>query len=56
MVSVRDEGKGLSLENDLKRDGLGMRMVDAFVKQSGSTLDIRRPTVGTEFVVEVPLQ
>jgi two-component sensor histidine kinase len=55
-VSVRDEGKGLPDEAVLKRQGLGMKMIDAFVKQSGSTLDIRRPAVGTEFVVEVPLQ
>jgi two-component sensor histidine kinase len=54
-VSVRDEGKGLPHEADVKREGLGMKMIDAFVKQSGATLDIRRPAVGTEFVVEVPL-
>jgi two-component sensor histidine kinase/putative methionine-R-sulfoxide reductase with GAF domain len=55
-VSVRDEGKGLPPDAELGREGLGMKMIDAFVKQSGATLEIRRPVVGTEFVVKVPLQ
>jgi two-component sensor histidine kinase len=55
-ISVRDAGKGLPNDADLRHEGLGMKMIDAFVKQSGATLDIRRPAVGTEFLVEVPLQ
>jgi two-component sensor histidine kinase len=56
LVSVRDEGVGLPPTFDGKSAGLGMKIIDAFVKQSGATLDIRRLPQGTEFFVEVPLQ
>jgi two-component sensor histidine kinase len=55
-VTVRDEGKGLPHETDLKHEGLGMKMIHAFVQQSGASLKIRRPDVGTEFAVEIPLR
>jgi two-component sensor histidine kinase len=53
-LSVRDEGKGLPADGDL-RNGLGMKIIDAFLKQSGAMLEIRRPAVGAEFIVELPL-
>jgi two-component sensor histidine kinase len=54
-LSVRDEGKGLPADGDLK-NGLGMKIIDAFLKQSGATLEIGKPTVGAEFIVELPLR
>lgn len=54
-LSVRDEGKGLPVDGDLK-NGLGMKIIDAFLKQSGAMLEIGKPTVGAEFIVELPLR
>lgn len=54
-ISVRDEGVGLPPEFDLaKPKGLGMRIITSFVEQLNGTLEIRRRTVGTEFVVTLP--
>jgi two-component sensor histidine kinase len=33
-----------------------MTIVDAFVEQSGATLEIMRPPQGTEFRVSIPLR
>jgi two-component sensor histidine kinase len=52
-VSVRDHGKGLPENFDLKNGGLGMTIIDAFVEQSGAQLQIRRLPKGTEFIVSV---
>lgn len=56
-VSVRDEGVGLppAFETD-NRGGLGMRLTRALAKQSGAILRIERPTKGTEFVLEMPIE
>lgn len=54
-VSVRDHGKGLPEDLDLKNGGLGMTIVDAFVEQSGARLEIKRHPAGTEFLVSIPL-
>jgi len=56
LVSVRDDGKGLPETFDLKNGGLGMTIVDAFVEQSGATLEIKRHPVGTEFLVRIALK
>ena len=54
-ISVRDEGGGLPLGFDLaKPKGLGMRIITSFVKQLNGTVEIRRRTPGTEFVVTLP--
>lgn len=53
-ISVRDEGVGLpSSFNPGKTKGLGMRIVKAFTKQLGGSLEISRGNPGTEFVVTV---
>ena len=41
-VSVRDEGKGLPLNEVTPRKGLGMRLINAFAAQLGGNLEIRR--------------
>jgi two-component sensor histidine kinase len=56
LVSVRDGGKGLPADFDLKSGGLGMSIVDAFVQQSGATLEINHHPVGVEFCISVSLQ
>jgi two-component sensor histidine kinase len=54
VISVRDEGLGLPSGFDLaKPKGLGMRLINAFVKQLGGTLAIREHEPGTEFVVTI---
>lgn len=55
-ISVRDEGLGFPQTVDLRHAGLGMKIIDAFLKQSGATLEIRRPAVGTDFTVQIPLR
>jgi len=55
-ASVRDGGKGLPQGVELKNGGLGMTIVDAFVEQSRSMLDVKRLRNGTEFVLRIPLQ
>ena len=56
LVSVRDGGQGLPADFDFKNGGLGMTIVDAFVEQSGATLEIRHFPVGTEFRISIPLR
>ena len=56
LLSVRDDGKGLPESFDLKNGGLGTTIIDAFVAQSGSELEIRRLPKGTEFLVRISLQ
>jgi two-component sensor histidine kinase len=56
LVSVRDEGVGLPADFDRKNGGLGMTIVDAFMEQSGATLEIKRHPQGTEFRVSIPLR
>jgi two-component sensor histidine kinase len=55
-VSVSDSGKGLPEGIELKNGGLGMTIVDAFVAQSGATLDVKRLRNGTEFLLRIPLE
>jgi two-component sensor histidine kinase len=53
-ISVRDEGKGLPADFDpRKAKGLGMRLVTAFARQIGGSLEIFRREPGTEFVISV---
>ena len=57
-LSVRDDGKGLPQDFESKPgrgSGLGMTIVNAFVQQSNAVLEVRRLTVGTEFLVTVSL-
>ena len=55
IVSVRDEGIGLPPDFDIKSGKrLGMRLINAFTTQLKATLDIKRHTPGTEFVLSVP--
>jgi two-component sensor histidine kinase len=56
LVSVRDDGKGLPENFNVKNGGLGMTIVDAFVEQSGAKLEIKRHPEGTEFLVSVPVR
>jgi two-component sensor histidine kinase len=53
-VSVRDEGKGLPLNEVTSRKGLGMRLINAFAAQLGGNLEIRRHDPGVEFVLVFP--
>jgi two-component sensor histidine kinase len=55
-VSVRDEGKGLPPDFDLKsKSRLGMRLVNAFANQLQGDLRVRRLQPGTEFSLTIPL-
>jgi two-component sensor histidine kinase len=57
VISVRDEGAGLPADFNLARPkGLGMRIVMAFVRQLGGTLDVEAHHPGTEFVLTIPRQ
>jgi two-component sensor histidine kinase len=53
VVSVRDEGKALPEDSGTGTRGLGMTIVDAFVAQSGASLEIRRLAQGKEFRISV---
>jgi two-component sensor histidine kinase len=54
-LGVRDEGVGLPPGFELRTaTSLGMRIVQAFVKQLNATLTFRRLDPGTEFVLSVP--
>jgi len=56
MISVRDEGVGLPPGFDLKSGRrLGMRLVDAFVRQLEGDLQVSRRQPGTEFVLTMPV-
>ncbi len=51
-LSVRDEGVGLPPDVDeTTSKGLGMRLVGAFAKQLGGSVELKRLQPGTEFVV-----
>jgi len=55
MISVRDEGIGLPADFDIKSGKrLGMRLINSFTTQLKATLEIKRHTPGTEFIVAVP--
>jgi two-component sensor histidine kinase len=54
-ISVRDEGVGLPPDFDpAQANGLGMRLIAAFIQQLDGAFEIRRGNPGTEFVVSVP--
>ncbi len=54
-ISVRDEGTGLPQAFDLaKTKGLGMLIITSFVKQLNGTIEFRRHTPGTEFILILP--
>jgi len=54
-ISVRDKGVGFPVDFDPgKGKGLGMRLVSAFTKQLGGTVQINARTPGAEFVVDIP--
>lgn len=56
-IAVRDHGAGLPAEFSFdKPNGLGMRIILSFVKQLGGSIEIRRHTPGTEFLVTLPRQ
>ena len=56
-ISVRDEGAGLPADfNPSKARGLGMRLINAFIKQLNATLTFKRLPRGSEFVALVPLE
>jgi two-component sensor histidine kinase len=51
-LSVRDEGIGLPPEiSETTSNGLGMRLVSAFAKQLGGSVEIKRREPGTEFLI-----
>ena len=55
VIAVRDEGVGLPADFDLaKPKGLGMQIIQAFVKQLGGDIAIRARQPGTEFVLTIP--
>jgi two-component sensor histidine kinase len=54
-LGVRDEGVGLPAEFELRTaTSLGMRIVQAFVRQLNAGLAVHRLDPGTEFVLSVP--
>jgi two-component sensor histidine kinase len=56
-LSVRDEGVGIPDTFDYKSGrGLGIRIVEALVTQTGANLTIQKHEPGSEFVIEIPLQ
>ena len=56
-ISVRDEGAGLPTDFDpSKGRGLGMRLINAFVKQLNAKLTFKRLPRGSEFIALVPLE
>jgi two-component sensor histidine kinase len=56
VISVRDEGVGVpaDLENNNKKDRLGMRLIAALAKQADAEWRIERHARGTEFILEIP--
>jgi two-component sensor histidine kinase len=56
VLSVRDHGPGLPDSFDAgQAQGLGMRLVQALVQQTGAELTIMRHQPGTEFIIRIPL-
>jgi two-component sensor histidine kinase len=56
-LSVRDRGAGLATTFDVEHGvGLGIRIVNALVTQTGAKLSIHRHRPGSEFVIDMPLQ
>jgi two-component sensor histidine kinase len=55
VVSVRDEGVGVpdDLENNNRKDRLGMRLIAALAKSAGAEWRIERHARGTEFILEI---
>ena len=54
-ISVRDEGIGFIADFEPRKGkGLGMRLVNAFAKQLGGTVQINPRNPGAEFVVSIP--
>jgi two-component sensor histidine kinase len=57
VLTVRDEGIGLPPDFDPnKRKGLGMRIINAFSQQLGTSMQIRAGNPGTEFILVVPIE
>jgi two-component sensor histidine kinase len=55
-VSVSDDGIGLPASFSLEHpSGLGTRLIKALAEQMGATVAIERPKLGTEFIVETPI-
>jgi two-component sensor histidine kinase len=56
VISVRDEGIGLPPNFDIKSGRrLGMRLIDSFTQQLHGNLQFLRKSLGTEFVLTLPL-
>jgi two-component sensor histidine kinase len=56
-LSVRDEGAGLPATFDAEHGvGLGIRIVQALVTQTGAKLAVHRNQRGSEFVIEMPAE
>jgi len=55
-ISVRDEGRGLPADFDIRKSsGLGMRLVVALSEAGGARVQLRNLERGAEFVVDIPL-
>ena len=56
-LSVRDEGAGLPATFDAEHGvGLGIRIVQALITQTGAKLAVHRNQRGSEFVIEMPAE
>ncbi len=55
VLSVRDHGPGLPESFDAgQAQGLGMRLIQALVQQTGAELTLMRHQPGTEFIITIP--
>jgi two-component sensor histidine kinase len=56
-IIVRDDGEGLPADFEIGRGGgLGMRIVMALAEQTGASVRVHPAGVGSEFVIELPLE
>jgi two-component sensor histidine kinase len=56
-ISVRDSGIGLPSDFDIDTaSGLGVRIIRAFMLQTGAKLHIFRRSPGTEFTIQIPIE
>lgn len=56
LITVSDEGTGLPSAFDPDtQSGFGMRIVRAFLQQTGAKLAVYRRSPGTEFVIHIPI-
>jgi two-component sensor histidine kinase len=55
VVGVRDNGRGMPINGSSPKEGLGSRLIQAFVKQVGGRLTVSR-LGGTGYEIVVPMQ